>query len=117
MTKNEVVRLMENIKTFYHNFSFPPDLVEAWYERLKDIPFDVAKKNLDGYIAEDEIGRMPTIAKIMRVSSGGNVYEAKFYNKYDGSWHNYRDEMKLSYFDKDTYIDQNGYLWGFPQAD
>lgn len=106
MTKNEVVRLMENIKTFYHNFSFPPDLVEAWYDRLKGIPFDVAKKNLDRYIAEDEIGRMPTIAKIMRVSTGGNVEE----------WQKYRESMVLSYYDRDTYIDQNGYLWGFPQA-
>lgn len=106
MTKNEVVRLMENIKTFYHNFSFPPDLVEAWYDRLKDIPFDVAKKNLDRYIAEDEIGRMPTIAKIMRVSAGGNAEE----------WKSYREKMVLSHYDDETFIDQNGYLWGFPQA-
>lgn len=107
MTKNEVVRLMENIKTFYHNFSFPPDLVEAWYDRLKDIPFDVAKKNLDRYVAEDEIGRMPTIAKIMRMPVGGNVDE----------WKVYRENMVLSFYDTDTYIDQNGYLWGFPQED
>ena len=107
MTKNEVIKLMENIKTFYHNFSFPPDLVEAWYDRLKDIPFEKAKKNLDRYVEEDEIGRMPTLAKIMRVSASGNVDE----------WKSYRESMVLSYFDKDTYIDQNGYLWAIPQAD
>ena len=33
MTRSEVIKLMENIKVFYHNFSYPPDLVEAWYER------------------------------------------------------------------------------------
>lgn len=107
MTKNEVIKLMENIKTFYHNFSFPPDLVEAWYDRMKDMPFETAKKNLDRYVAEDEIGRMPTIAKIMRMPVGGNVDE----------WKSYRENMVLSYFDQDTYIDQNGYLWAIPQAD
>lgn len=107
MTKNEVIKLMENIKTFYHNFSFPPDLVEAWYDRMKDMPFETAKKNLDRYVAEDEIGRMPTIAKIMRMPVGGNVDE----------WKAYRESMVLSYYDQDTYIDQNGYLWAIPQAD
>lgn len=107
MTKNEVIKLMENIKTFYHNFSFPPDLVEAWYDRLKDMPYETAKKNLDRYVAEDEIGRMPTIAKIMRMPVGGNVDE----------WKAYRENMVLSYFDRDTYIDQNGYLWAYPQAE
>lgn len=105
MTKSEVVKLMENIKTFYHNFSFPPDLVEAWYDRLKDIPYESAKKNLDRYVEEDEIGRMPTLAKIMRISSSANVDE----------WKAYREKMVLSFFDKDTYIDQNGYLWAYPQ--
>lgn len=107
MTKNEVIKLMENIKTFYHNFSFPPDLVEAWYDRMKDMPFEMAKKNLDRYVEEDEIGRTPTLAKIMRVSAGGNVDE----------WREYRSKMLLSYYDKDTMIDQNGYLWAYPQAD
>ena len=107
MTKNEVIKLMENIKTFYHNFSFPPDLVEAWYDRMKDMPFETAKKNLDRYVAEDEIGRMPTIAKIMRMPVSGNVDE----------WKSYRESMVLSYYDQDTYIDQNGYLWAIPQAD
>lgn len=107
MTKNEVLKLMENIKVFYHNFSYPPDLVEAWYERLKDIPYEAAKRNLDRYIAEDEIGRMPTIAKIMRVSNSGNVDE----------WRTYRENMKLTYYDADTYIDQNGYLWAMPKQD
>ena len=104
MTRSEVIKLMENIKVFYHNFSYPPDLVEAWYERLKDIPYEAAKRNLDRYVAEDEIGRMPTIAKIMRVSSSGNVDE----------WKSYRQNMVLSYYDKDTFIDQNGYLWAEP---
>lgn len=107
MTKNEVIKLMENIKTFYHNFSFPPDLVEAWYDRMKDMPFEMAKKNLDRYVAEDEIGRMPTIAKIMRMPVSGNVDE----------WKSYRENMVLSYYDRDTFIDQNGYLWAIPQAD
>lgn len=107
MTKNEVIKLMENIKTFYHNFSFPPDLVEAWYDRMKDMPYETAKKNLDRYVAEDEIGRMPTIAKIMRMPVGGNVDE----------WKSYRENMVLSYYDRDTYIDQNGYLWAYPQAE
>ena len=106
MTKNEVIKLMENIKTFYHNFSFPPDLVEAWYDRLKDIPFETAKKNLDKYVEEDEIGRMPTLAKIMRVSVGNAVDE----------WKEYRAKIVLSHFDNDTFIDQNGYLWAYPQA-
>lgn len=107
MTKNEVLKLMENIKVFYHNFSYPPDLVEAWYERLKDIPYEAAKKNLDRYVAEDEIGRMPTIAKIMRVSSGGNADE----------WQWYRQNMVLKHYDEDTMIDQNGYLWAMPKQD
>ena len=107
MTKNEVIKLMENIKVFYHNFSYPPDLVDAWSERLMDLPYEVAKANLDRYIAEDELGRMPTIAKIMRVSSGGAVDE----------WKEYRKTMVLRRFDADTMIDQNGYLWAYPQAD
>ena len=107
MTRSEVIKLMENIKVFYHNFSYPPDLVEAWYERLKDIPYESAKRNLDKYVAEDEIGRMPTIARIMRVSASGNVDE----------WRSYRQNMVLRYYDDDTYIDQNGYLWAEPKQD
>ena len=107
MTRSEVIKLMENIKVFYHNFSYPPDLVEAWYERLKDISYESAKRNLDKYVAEDEIGRMPTIARIMRISSSGNVDE----------WKSYRQKMVLRYYDDDTFIDQNGYLWAEPKQD
>ena len=102
----ETIKLMEQIKVFYHNFSFPPDLVEAWYERLKDIPFETALKNLDKYIAEDEMGRTPTIAKIMRVSVSSAVDE----------WRSYREKMVLRHYDSETYIDQNGYLWAYPQG-
>ena len=107
MTRSEVIKLMENIKVFYHNFSYPPDLVEAWYERLNSIPYESAQKNLDRYVAEDEIGRMPTIARIMRVSASGNVDE----------WRSYRQNMVLRYYDDDTYIDQNGYLWAEPRKE
>lgn len=106
MTKMETIKLMEQIKVFYHNFSFPPDLVEAWYERLKNIPYDTAISNLNKYIAEDELGRTPTIAKIMRVSNSSAVDE----------WKSYRENMKLQHYDSDTYIDQNGYLWAYPQS-
>ena len=71
------------------------------------MPFEVAKGNLDRYVSEDEIGRMPTIAKIMRISAGGQAEE----------WKEYRNKMILSYYDKETLIDQNGYLWAYPQAD
>lgn len=107
MTKMETIKLMEQIKVFYHNFSFPPDLVEAWYERLKNIPYDTAIGNLNKYIAEDELGRTPTIAKIMRVSTSSAVDE----------WKSYREKMVLKYYDDDTMIDQNGYLWAYPQGD
>lgn len=108
MTRSEVIKLMENIKVFYHNFSYPPDLVEAWYERLKDIPYESAKKNLDRYVSEDEIGRMPTIARIMRVSASGKV----------DKWKSYRENMELSYYDEDTFIDnKNRYLWAYPKQD
>lgn len=108
MTRSEVIKLMENIKVFYHNFSYPPDLVEAWYERLNSIPYESAKRNLDKYVAEDEIGRMPTIARIMRISTSGKVDE----------WRSYRENMKLSYYDEDTFIDnKNRYLWAYPKQD
>lgn len=105
MTKNEIIRLMEDIKVFYHNFSFPPDLVQAWYDRLNGMSYEQAKKNLDDYIATDEIGRMPTIAKIMR-SNGSHGVD---YNEA------YRSSMRLvRKIDSETYMDDKGLLWAYP---
>lgn len=104
MTKNEVITLMENIKVFYHNFSFPPDLVQAWYDRLKDMPYEVAKGNLDRYVEEDEMGRTPTLARILKTTRSTGIDE----------WKWYRENMVLKYHDDYTFEDQNGYLWAYP---
>ena len=107
MTRDEVKDLHKQIFMFYPRFESRPELVNAWHDRLKDMPYETALANLNRYIAEDENGRVPTIAKIMRVSVSGTVDE----------WKAYRENMVLSYYDKDTYIDQNGYLWAYPQAE
>lgn len=104
MTKSEVLKLSESIKVFYHTFKMPPDLLEAWYDRLKDLPYDLVAANLNNYIANDEVGRPPTIAKLMRVTMSIGVDCDKEYRKH----------LRLSYYDDDTYIDQNGLLWAYP---
>ena len=105
MTKSEVLKISERIKVFYNTFKMPPDLLEAWYERLKNLPFEVVSKNLDNYIANDEVGRAPTIAKLMKMTSSQGV-------DFDLE---YRKHLRLSYYDDDTYVDQNGLLWAYPR--
>ena len=107
MTRDEVKELHRQIFMFYPRFESRSELIDAWHDRLKDIPYDIALANLNKYIAEDENGRIPTIAKIMRVSASAGADE----------WKAYREKMVLSYFDKDTMIDDNGYLWAYPQAE
>ena len=107
MTRDEVKELHRQIFMFYPRFESRPELIDAWHERLKDMPFETALSNLNKYIAEDENGRVPTIAKIMRISTTAGVDE----------WISYRENMVLRYYDDDTFIDQNGYLWAYPQGD
>ena len=105
MTKSEVLKISESIKVFYHTFKMPPDLLEAWYDRFKDIPYEVVENNLNNYIANDEIGRPPTIAKLLKSTTMSPNVD---YNE------EYRKSLHLYYYDKDTYIDQNGLLWAYP---
>lgn len=68
MTQGEVVKLFKAITLSYPAFRVPDDMAKEqvmhWYQHLKDVPFDVAMKNLRAYIQEERFP--PTIADIRR---------------------------------------------------
>ena len=107
MTRDEVKELCKQIYTFYPKFEVRPETIDAWADRMRDLPYQVATNNLHRYIEQDDIGRIPTIARLMRTDL---VRGADFDERY-------RESMTLWDYDgKGTYIDQNGLLWAYPEA-
>lgn len=104
MTREEVKELCKKIYTFYPKFEVRPETIDAWAERMVNLPYEVAVNNLNRYIEQDEVGRQPTISRIMRTDL---VRGVDFNEKY-------RESMKLYPYDRDTYIDQHGLLWAYP---
>lgn len=104
MTRDEVKELCLQIYTFYPKFEVRAEMIDAWAEMMAKLPYEVAIQNLHRYIEQDEVGRVPTIAKLMRMDL---VKGIDFDEKY-------RNNMQLAYYDRDTQIDQNGYLWAYP---
>lgn len=104
MTREEVVELCKKIYTFYPKFETRTDMIDAWAERMKDLPYEVAVNNLHRYIEQDDIGRVPTIARLLQAG----VYRGADFDE------KYRENLQLWRYDKDTYIDQNGLLWAYP---
>ena len=104
MTRDEVKELCKQIYMFYPKFEARPEMIDAWHEMMKNLPYDIAIKNLHSYIENDDIGRVPTISRLMRMDL---VKGIDFDEKY-------REKLQLRYYDKDTYIDQNGMLWSYP---
>ena len=104
MTRDEVKELHRQIFMFYPKFESRPEMIDVWADMMKDLPYDVAIRNLHRYIETDDLGRVPTIAKLLRTDLTRN---ADFDEKY-------RAELQLYWYDKDTYIDQNGLLWAYP---
>ena len=105
MTRDEVKELCRQIFMFYPKFEARPEMMDAWAERMKELPYDVAISNLHKYIEQDDLGRIPTISRLMRTDL---VRGVDFNEKY-------RENMKLYKYDNDgTYIDQNGLLWAYP---
>ena len=108
MTRDEVKELIRAIDTFYpKKIQATTELIDAWARKLEYIDMKTAMKNLDDYVDQDEAGRVPTIARIIRTDK---LQSGVSYNM------EYRKTMKLTYWDKDTYIDQNGMLWAYPEG-
>ena len=108
MTRDEVKDLIKAIDTFYPGkLRASSELIDAWARKLEYIDMKTAMKNLDDYVDQDEAGRVPTIARILRTDKlqSGVSYDME-----------YRKNMKLSYYDKDTMIDENGMLWAYPEG-
>lgn len=108
MTREEVKDLIKAIDTFYPGkIRGSTELIDAWSRKLERMDFKTAMKNLDEYVDQDEAGRVPTIARILKTDKlqAGVTYDME-----------YRKNMKLSYYDEDTMIDQNGMLWGYPEG-
>lgn len=96
---------MMEIKKVYPTFKVEPEIVNAWFQRLSDVDYHAALGSLDEYIKTEESIRPPTIAhlrkRVVKVSSADEDT-------------NYRRTMRLRYYDKATFIDQNDLLWGVP---
>lgn len=105
MTREDVKELFKQIYTFYPKFEIRPETIDAWAERMKNLPYDIAINNLHKYIETDELGRAPTLAKLLRTElERGIDFDEK-----------YRERMTLWKYDNDgTFVDQNGLLWAYP---
>jgi hypothetical protein len=60
--KIEIARLYKKIKRYYPAFDASIEAVEDAYRYLKNVPFDVAEKNVDQHIMTEKFP--PTIAEI-----------------------------------------------------
>lgn len=107
MTRDEVKELIKAVNGYYPKFTASTNIIDAWYRKLQYIDFQVAMDNLDAYVDQDEAGKVPTIARILRTDrlQPGVDYDM-----------DYRKTMRLRKYDDDTYIDQNGYLWAYPEG-
>ena len=104
MTRDEVKELHRQIFMFYPKFESRPEMIDVWADMMEKLPYEVAIKNLHKYIETDELGRVPTLAKLLRTDLERGVdFDEK-----------YRESMQLYWYDDDTYIDQNGLLWAYP---
>jgi len=106
MVRTEVAQLMQDIKVWYPRFEFPPDRLNAWFEKLQYHNYTEVKKALDRYVLEDEVGRTPTIAQLLKSKVST-----------DGVWIDYetRKSLQLTKIDEDTYKDQEERLWAYSE--
>ena len=108
MTRDEVKELIMAVNGYYPRFTASTNIINSWYHKLQYIDFETAMKNLDEYVDQDEVGRVPTIARILKTEKlqAGVDYDLE-----------YRKTLKLKRYDNETFIDQNGLLWAYPQKE
>jgi len=108
MTRDETIQFLKRILGFYPRFQMEEQTVDAYYSKLKVLDYEDAVKRLEAWVDQDEYGKPPTLARILH----GDIRV----NDADIDW-NYRATMKLKPLDRDTFMDQNRYLWAYPDPE
>lgn len=69
MTKQEVAKLLAFVTATYPNVDISDATVEAWYELLGDLPWEVVVAATKKVLAEQEIPCLPAVGKIRQAAT------------------------------------------------
>ena len=104
MTKQEFAKLAAALKTYFpwDNVLPTPEAMDLWYLQLNDIPYDLATKSLNKWVATS--GKCPSIADIRNLAASFGNEQADYNTEWlkvrkaicRGIYHAEEDFEKLS---------------------
>ena len=137
MTKDEIKKLLAQIKIMYprfdsvekkdNRFAIMPEVAEVWFQRLGWMEYDRAIKILDRYMESENGSKTPGIALWMgngKAQARAEGYESAYFDRKIGAviWKPESDgptfERKVTFNEHNgCWEDEEGYLWAFAGED
>lgn len=118
MDLQETIKLCEMIKNYFPQFEFSKMKVKAWERQFADIDLDVAVRNLDEYVSNEETNQPPSVARLKRQSRARQIETHNIlYRNNPFVIFNGETSTSCEYLGDGMWEDSEGRIYAIPGAD